>query len=186
MWDSPLGQPYFFNIINNINNNNRLCGIIRLRRIVKMGVFSQLRNQTLRLWHDVPLPTREADATPVFQQWHQFNSSADAWTPLDSPSTTTTAGTEQRSHDNKFVLVTWNIDASSSAPEARISALISHIQNLTAPADIIFLQEVSRPALSAILETPWIRENWYSSEADSQVGKAALCKHDPCVQSMAQ
>lgn len=135
-----------------------------------MGVFSQLRNQTLRLWHDVPLPTREADATPVFQQWHKFNSPADAWTPLDSPSTTTTTtttGTERRSHDNKFVLVTWNIDASSSAPEARISALISHIQNLTTPADIIFVQEVSRPALSALLETPWIRENWYSSEADT-------------------
>ena len=133
-----------------------------------MGIFSQLRNQTLRLWHDVPLPTREADATPVFQQWHRFDSPADAWTPLDSKSTTTTttASTEQ-SHDNRFVPVTWNVDASSSTPEARISALISHIQNLATPADIIFLQEVSRPALSTLLETPWIRENWCSSEADT-------------------
>ena len=52
-------------------------------------------------------------------------------------------------------------------PEAWISALISHIQSLPTPADIIFLQEVSRSALLVLLAMPWLREHFYTSEADT-------------------
>jgi tyrosyl-DNA phosphodiesterase 2 len=36
----------------------------------------------------------------------------------------------------------------------------------TGAADIIFLQEVSREALTALLEEPWIKKNWYTSDVD--------------------
>lgn len=128
-------------------------------------MFSRIRNQTLQWWHDVPLPAGETDVTPSFHPWHLFDSSVDKWVSFDS---TSNSGTGYKSSDSgKFVLCTWNVDATSPAPETRISALISHIQSLTTPVDIIFLQEVSRSALWALLEMPWLREHWYSSEADT-------------------
>lgn len=129
-------------------------------------MFSRLRNQTLRWWYDVPLPAGEADATPIFHPWYRFDSSVNKWVSFDPTSRCTSTGYNS-SNAGKFVLVSWNVDATSPAPEARISALISHIQGLPTPADIIFLQEVSRSALLALLAMPWLREHFYTSEADT-------------------
>ncbi|PLB50159.1 Endonuclease/Exonuclease/phosphatase family protein [Aspergillus steynii IBT 23096] len=131
-----------------------------------MSMLFRLRNQTLRWWHDVPLPAGEADATPIFQPWYSFDSSTNNWVSIDSTSRNPSPSHNSNTSEN-FIIVTWNVDASSPAPEARISALISHIQSLAPPPDIIFLQEVSRPALSCLLETPWLREHWFSSESDT-------------------
>lgn len=119
----------------------------------KMSVFSRLRNQTLQWWYDVPLPACEADAIPTFHPWYRFDSSVNKWVPFYSTSRLTRTGYKP-SNGGKFVLVTWNVDATSPAPEARISALISYIQSLATSVDIIFLQEVSRSALLALLGMP--------------------------------
>ncbi|WEW61769.1 hypothetical protein PRK78_007263 [Emydomyces testavorans] len=113
-----------------------------------------------------PLPALEEKLAPIFQLWHQFDSSSKQWTPLDRAliSGSTVPCPPQ---DANFVLVTWNVEAFSPAPRDRIAAIISHIQNLVPAVDIIFLQEVSRPALLALLSTPWLRDHWYSSEADT-------------------
>ena len=143
-----------------------------------MSLLSRFRTQVLSWWHDIPLPALEADARPIFQSWNRFDTPSNRWAPLTSTffTASTSASTSaepcpsedvQLARDSRLVLVTWNIDATSPAPEARVSAIISHIQNLVPAADIIFLQEVSRPALSALLAIPWLREHWYSSEADT-------------------
>lgn len=131
-----------------------------------MSVFSRFRNQFLGWWHDAPLPIFEAEATPIFQSWHRFASSSNTWIPLTQAELTTRedVGLPQGS---RLVLVSWNVDASAPASKSRISAIISHLQRLDPPADVIFLQEVSRPALLTLLAIPWLREHWYSSEADT-------------------
>lgn len=135
-----------------------------------METLLRFRNRALGWWYNIPLPADET-ATPIPQCWHGFDQASDKWIPIDSTASPTTDRSPRNYSnlvdDSEFMLITWNIDASSSAPEARISALLSHIQNLTTLPDIIFLQEVSRPALWTILDTPWVREHWYSSEADT-------------------
>ncbi|KAL2752703.1 hypothetical protein ACRALDRAFT_1077862 [Sodiomyces alcalophilus JCM 7366] len=65
-----------------------------------------------------------------------------------------------------LTLVTWNVNAARLCPRARIAALLSHILALTPAADVIFLQEVSRLALSVIMEDPRIRACWFSTDVD--------------------
>ncbi|KAG9187212.1 tyrosyl-DNA phosphodiesterase 2 [Alternaria panax] len=65
-----------------------------------------------------------------------------------------------------FRLVSRNVNADASLPNSRISALLQVIQT-TAAADILFLQEVSREALTALLEESWIQQNWYASDIDA-------------------
>ncbi|ODM19785.1 hypothetical protein SI65_04771 [Aspergillus cristatus] len=135
-----------------------------------MAILSRFQNRALGWWYNIPLPTGETDATPIPQCWHGFDQASDKWIPLNSTASPTT-DRNPRDYSNlaggsEFGLITWNIDAGSPAPETRISALLSYLQNLTTPPDIIFLQEVSRPALRTILDTPWIRKQWYSNEAD--------------------
>ena len=137
-----------------------------------MSLLSRLRTRTLGWWYDVPLPACEADAIPIFQSWYRFDPSSSKWVSFDSKSSTADMrhypGQDGKADQgSRLILVTWNVDATSPAPEARISALISHIQNLATSVDIIFLQEVSQSALQALLEIPWLREHWYSSEADT-------------------
>lgn len=145
--------------------------IARIQKEVlqKMNTLSRMRLQTLRWWYGVPLPAHEADTTPIFHSWYRFDPSANKWISLESSSKSTTTGTgynnPSNDNDGKFVLVTWNVDATSPAPKARIAAIISQIQNLATPADVIFLQEVSKSAMLALLEMPWLREHWYMSEA---------------------
>ncbi|EPE30272.1 DNase I-like protein [Glarea lozoyensis ATCC 20868] len=63
------------------------------------------------------------------------------------------------------MIVTWNIDATSTLPESRISAIISHILGLGPKVDVILLQEVSRAALAFLLSDSRIQDGWFSSEA---------------------
>lgn len=135
-----------------------------------MSVFSQLRNKVLGWRHDIPLPAVETNSTSIFQAWHQFDPSSNDWLPLDKPheaSQKSTNTDNTPAEDPKLVLATWNVDAGAPDSATRISSIISHLQNAVPPVDIIFLQEVSRTALSTLLATPWLRENWYTSESDT-------------------
>jgi len=63
-------------------------------------------------------------------------------------------------------LVSWNVNADAPTPKSRMSALLQVIKT-TGAADVIFLQEVSRGGLAALLEDPWIQKNWYMSDVDA-------------------
>ncbi|KAK2734448.1 hypothetical protein FQN57_001683 [Myotisia sp. PD_48] len=144
-----------------------------------MGLVSFLRTQVLEQWHGLPLPALASDTSLSFQSWHNFNPHSGQWDHSHNSQTVTAdqrdPGDTELHCDSKLVLVTWNIDSATPAPETRISAIISHIKSLTPPVDIIFLQEVSRPALLELLTIPWVRDNWFSSEADTtQWGKQSF------------
>lgn len=113
--------------------------------------------------------SRPTQRLPTFQAWRRYDPLTTKWVSASSDTSTgaNPGKDESAFKDSKFVLATWNVDAAALAPETRISALMSHIQNMGGQLDIIFLQEVSRPALPRLLDLPWIRELWYSSEADA-------------------
>ncbi|KAJ5030527.1 Endonuclease/exonuclease/phosphatase [Bipolaris maydis] len=64
-----------------------------------------------------------------------------------------------------FRLVSWNVNADAPLPRSRMSALLEVIKT-TGAAKVIFLQEVSKKALTELLEDPWIQRNWYTSNVD--------------------
>lgn len=66
-----------------------------------------------------------------------------------------------------LALWTWTVDAFAEQPEARMGGIIITIQNHALPPKVLFFQEVSRAALGFLLAHSWVRENWYSSEADA-------------------
>ncbi|KAI1771857.1 Endonuclease/exonuclease/phosphatase [Hypoxylon cercidicola] len=143
-----------------------------------MAFFSRLRTQVLSWSNVTPLPGNEPDAVPSFQSWYAFDSSNNRWSPAGSGNNAcNTAEITRRSTDGAtttskrgspgLVLITWNVDYSSKEPEARMTAILTHIQHSDAAADLIFFQEVSRPALTTILQDQWVREGWYVSEADA-------------------
>ena len=121
-----------------------------------MAFLLRLRTQILSWSNDAPLPNLP-DATPSFQSWHAFDTSNNRWSAAGLVSYA--RGT---AHPNRglpgLVLVSWNVDCSSDEPEARMTAILRHIRHLDTPADLIFFQEVSRPALATILQDQWIRE----------------------------
>lgn len=110
------------------------------------------------------MPADLPDGTPTFQPWHEFDATSAAWTATDSASST---GTPAKSTSLPLVLATWNVDSGARLPEQRISALISRILSLRPSVDVIFLQEVSKPALRFLLGDPRIQQHWISSEADT-------------------
>ncbi|XP_014562755.1 hypothetical protein COCVIDRAFT_83428 [Bipolaris victoriae FI3] len=63
-------------------------------------------------------------------------------------------------------LVTWNVNADAPFPKSRISALLEVIKT-TGATNVIFLQEVSKDALAALLGEPWIQQKWYISDIDA-------------------
>ena len=135
-----------------------------------MGFLSRLHNQFLSWYQDTPLPADEPDATPIFQTWHEFDDAKERWGPIDAARTTSSLGDRQKTagqDPQSLVLVTWNVDSSLPLPTSRISAIISRILSLTPAVDIIFLQEVSRAALSVMLNDVRIRQHWFSSEVDT-------------------
>jgi tyrosyl-DNA phosphodiesterase 2 len=76
---------------------------------------------------------------------------------------------------DKIRVVTWNIDAFVPAPGARITAALSHLQQLVSSppepftADtpiVIMLQEMRESDLNIIQETAWIRERFYITDLD--------------------
>ncbi|UPK91554.1 hypothetical protein LCI18_002489 [Fusarium solani-melongenae] len=72
-----------------------------------------------------------------------------------------------RNLDPKFRIVTWNVDAGAHFSDSRLEAIVSHILDLKPVTDIIFFQEVSKPALLHLLQDARIRESWFSTEADT-------------------
>lgn len=146
-----------------------------------MHLLTRVRTSLLSWWQDAPLPTLGLDQAPSFQSWHEFDALAQAWVPISTKNNrltpkaiTTDRGTMPGpDKDRNLVLVTWNIDSFAPKPSARISAIISHILGQNSPADIIFLQEVSRPALTSLLQNPRIRQIYFSSEADDASWKDA-------------
>ena len=134
-----------------------------LPRLFKQ-TFSRMRSAN-------DLPTDPGTASNR-QQWFAYNEAVKQWTSIEEQDNDNSSGDVESSnqHENEglsnLVLATWNVDSASSRPEARITAITSHVLALRPSVDIIFLQEVSRPALATILDDSRIRSSWYSTEAD--------------------
>ncbi|KAK4143247.1 Endonuclease/exonuclease/phosphatase [Dichotomopilus funicola] len=136
-----------------------------------MGLLSRLRTQLVSWWQDIPLPT---DIAANFQMWHEFDGTQERWRTVrtTAPETSITPGapnnedTRPTVEQPSYNLVTWNVDYSSSHPAQRLTAILSHLFALSPAIDIIFLQEVSREALSSLLSNLEIRRDWFLSDAD--------------------
>lgn len=131
-----------------------------------MSLISSIRNRYLSWSHSTPLPDLPGTAPPVFQHWHAFNKTTSNWEVVQPDLSQTSTPTPQES---KLRLLTWNIDAFGEKPEPRTEAILSKIRQMLTDGNgpaIIFLQEVSKKALSHLLQDDWIRETWISSEAD--------------------
>jgi tyrosyl-DNA phosphodiesterase 2 len=113
-------------------------------------------------WQQTPLPTITPAGTPSFQKWHNFD--RERWIPFVRDKTSQPGIRHQWA--GSFRLVSWNVNADASLPKSRMSALLQVIKT-TGAADVVFLQEVSREALTALLEEPWIQQNWYTSDVDA-------------------
>ncbi|KAF2112762.1 Endonuclease/exonuclease/phosphatase [Lophiotrema nucula] len=125
-------------------------------------MLSRLRTCALSWWHETTLPpVTSADEAPVFQEWHQHHQ--DHWTPFLNEDQ---GSSVQHRWGGALHIVTWNVDAGAPSPAARLSALLCAVEDIHPPVDIMFLQEVSKPALKTLLAHPWIRQRWLSSEAD--------------------
>jgi tyrosyl-DNA phosphodiesterase 2 len=124
-------------------------------------MLSHLQSHALSFWHQVPLPSCIQASLPKFQSWYEFSSHE--WVPtkgLPPPRAPPTPAGQNTSAE--LLLVTWNIDGSGSAPDARAVALIGSLQ--IASPDLICLQEVCESALATLLASPWMQTHWYSSE----------------------
>ncbi|KAG5919081.1 hypothetical protein E4U53_004028 [Claviceps sorghi] len=146
-----------------------------------MAFVSYLCNQYLSWSRNTPLPRSLENMSPVFQPWHHFDAFQERWTPLPAAESQA-CGSQYDEADGRdqgrdqgrvpvagcpdLSLVTWNVDSASAAPVERMAAVLSTIADWAPPVDVIFLQEVSRPALRHILGDAHIRQCWYSSESD--------------------
>lgn len=119
-----------------------------------------MRTHIQSWWQQTPLPTTAG--TPTFQHWHYFDQQRRV--PFISANDKTPQPSTNHQWAGSFRLVTWNANADTQLPQSRISALLHAVQT-TAAADVLFLQEVSRDALTALLANSWIQQNWYVSEA---------------------
>jgi tyrosyl-DNA phosphodiesterase 2 len=114
--------------------------------------------------HETPLPS--AAAYPKFQSWHHFDPVQQwvSWVPTRLNNTNPKSTNTENTPD--LVLLTWNIDATSSQTQARVTEIITFITDLDPKVDVVFLQEVSKTALQQILGNDRIRGSWLSSECD--------------------
>ncbi|OJI80473.1 hypothetical protein ASPTUDRAFT_78529 [Aspergillus tubingensis CBS 134.48] len=133
--------------------------------IQDMDIFTRAQTSFLSWKHGTPLPSG-AGASPKFQSWHTFDP-VQSWittrSDIDTNTPTDPAGGADTS---RLVLLTWNIDGTSPQTEKRVTEIITCIIGLDPRPDIIFLQEVSKPALQQILKDERVRELWLSSEYD--------------------
>lgn len=128
-----------------------------------MKLFARARASILSWAHATPLPSAD-QAYPTFQSWHHFDPVLQ-W--VSTPSNATSDHAEPTSGNNiGLVLLTWNIDATSPRTQDRVTDIVTYITGLDPKVDIVFLQEVSRPALQQILKDERIRDSWFSSERD--------------------
>lgn len=128
-----------------------------------MNIFAQARASILSWAHATPLPSTN-QAHPTFQSWHHFDPVLQ-WISLPSNARRDHAE-PTRGRNTDLVLLTWNIDATSPRTQERITDIVTLITGLDPKVDIVFLQEVSRPALQQILKDERVRESWFSSERD--------------------
>lgn len=130
-----------------------------------MDIFTRAQTSFLSWKHGTPLPSG-AGASPKFQSWHTFDP-VQSWittrSDIDTNTPTDPAGGADTS---RLVLLTWNIDGTSPQTEKRVTEITTCIIGLDPRPDIIFLQEVSKPALQQILKDERVRELWLSSEYD--------------------
>ncbi|EUC50568.1 hypothetical protein COCMIDRAFT_32089 [Bipolaris oryzae ATCC 44560] len=133
-------------------------------------MLSQIRTNIQSWWQQTPLPTNTAP--PSFQKWHIFDQ--DQWISFVSDGNSQPDIKHQLA--GSFRLVTWNVNADALSPKSRISALLEVIKT-TGAVNVIFLQEVSKDALTALLEEPWIQKIAPSGEPPlpSRFGRDALC-----------
>ena len=124
------------------------------------AMLSQMRTHIKAWWQQTPLPT--TTASPSFQKWYKFDQ--ERWIPFVSDQTCQPGIRHQWAGSFRFV--SWNANADASSPKSRMSALLQVIKT-TGAADVIFLQEVSREALAALLEDSWVQQNWYKSDANA-------------------
>ncbi|KAG7077254.1 Endonuclease/Exonuclease/phosphatase family protein [Colletotrichum scovillei] len=108
---------------------------------------------------------------PIAQSWHQYEPTINSWEIVENydannpPPYAPQDTTEMSPH---LVLATWNVEAFDQEPARRITAILDHLLNHSPSPDVIFFQEVSTTMLSALLNNSMVRDNWYSSEKDSQ------------------
>jgi tyrosyl-DNA phosphodiesterase 2 len=120
----------------------------------------QMRTHLKSWWQQTPLLI--TTTTPSFQKWHNFD--RDQWMPFIDDKTSRPGIRHQWA--GAFRLVSWNVNTDASLPKSRMSALLETIKT-TGAANVVFLQEVSREALTALLEEPWIQQNWYTSDLNA-------------------
>ncbi|TQN64013.1 hypothetical protein CSHISOI_11407 [Colletotrichum shisoi] len=111
----------------------------------------------------------ETNLSPNEQSWQEYDERAETWAPVPSADETTLPkGPEEPvGVGRSLVLATWNVNYVGPRPGARLGAIFSHIVDHAPPADMIFLQEVSRPMIGSLLCRDEVRRGWYSSERDS-------------------
>ncbi|KAB2109909.1 hypothetical protein AG0111_0g2261 [Alternaria gaisen] len=122
-------------------------------------MLSQICTHIKSWWQQTPLPT--TTATSSFQKWHDFDQGL--WIPFVNDKISRPGTRHQWA--GSFRLVSWNVNADAPLPKVRMSALLQVIKDMGA-ADVVFLQEVSRESLAALLEDLWIRQNWYISDVN--------------------
>lgn len=134
------------------------------------SLAASIRSQVLSWWQGTPLPG-EGDAPCHFQPWHAFDDSSKSWAPMEPRSIRAEArlgcSTIPSRGQAEFTIVTWNIDAMAPMPQKRADGIVTRILGLSSAVDVVFLQEVSHPALLFLLDDARIRDNWYSSDADA-------------------
>ncbi|KAL2760652.1 hypothetical protein ACRALDRAFT_205431 [Sodiomyces alcalophilus JCM 7366] len=137
-----------------------------------MDWYERVRTRVLAWTHDTPLPRGDTEARVVFQSWHHVDRDSQQWVVSLPGADTTTGdnGFQDGDHDAppRLTLLTWNIDGMSPKAEDRVAEIVGHITQQSPPVDIIFLQEVSRPALHQILDDERVRRSWFSSECDDR------------------
>jgi len=129
-----------------------------------MNFFSRARTNILSWMHETPLPSSD-QAYPKFQSWHYFDP-VQQWIPTRTNNTNERAKSTNDGDTSDLVLLTWNIDATSSRTQERVTEIVTFITGLDPKVHVVFLQEVSRPALQQILNDDRIRGSWFSSERD--------------------
>ncbi|KJZ73400.1 hypothetical protein HIM_07194 [Hirsutella minnesotensis 3608] len=113
----------------------------------------------------------EPEQPSNYQKWHSFDGPSSAWVPVEAHEP------DEGQHDDRstadgnlkeqvFGLVTWNIDGLSAHTELRARAVVSHMLSLGDGVDVIFLQEVSRAALSCVLGDERVRRGWLTSDVE--------------------
>ena len=133
-----------------------------------MDWYKRVQTSVLSWAHGTPLPQGDSHASVNFQSWHYFDPDGQQWAPSRADANSSNGGIQGRDNDapELLTLLTWNIDATSARTEDRVTEIVTYTSQVHPKVDIIFLQEVSRPALEQILKDERIRRFWFSSECD--------------------